>query len=361
MKIQVINYTLNFLQPAGTSRGVYTSKKVWYVLLTDEKDPSHNAIGECAPLTGLSCDDLTEEEYQRILTEEAEKTIQTGEYSEYLRLKAPSMLFGMETALLHYKRNSIRLSDTAFARGERGIPINGLIWMGTFDEMKARIENKLNSGYHCVKLKIGAINFDDELSLMKMIRKAYPKDIVELRVDANGAFKPGDDAMKKLDALAQLDLHSIEQPIMAGQWKEMAQLCRNTPLPIALDEELIGVNDPEQKTELLDTIRPQYIILKPSLHGGFMGSEEWISMAEQRNIGWWATSALESNVGLNAIAHWCAMLQEGQSLTNVMNNTPRTIIPQGLGTGQLFANNIPYPLSVETRGEGVPSLWFTQK
>ncbi len=344
MKLQIVPHTLHFKQPAGTSRGVYRERKVWYVVITDEQAPSHRGVGECAPLPQLSCDDMSDEEYLKILTKEAESVLATGEYSSYLRLHAPSMLFGIESALWHYRSNSICLSDTDFGRGERGIRINGLIWMGTFDEMRKRIEEKLRDGYQCVKLKIGAINFEEELALLRMIRSHYPSDVVELRVDANGAFKPGDDAMRKLDELSLLDLHSIEQPIMAGQWDEMAYLCRNTPLPIALDEELIGVNDSVRKEELLDIIKPQYIILKPSLHGGFMGSEEWISMAEKRNIGWWATSALESNVGLNAIAHWCAKFNP--------------VIPQGLGTGQLFTDNVPYPLVIETREDGIPALYF---
>ncbi len=333
MLYQVEPHTLHFKQPAGTARGVYRERKVWYVVLTDENNSDHRGVGECAPLPDLSCDAMSDEDYIRILSSEVESTIQTGRYSDYLRLKAPSMLFGIETALWQYRRGTIQLSDTPFARGEEGIRINGLIWMGTYDEMKTRIEEKLRAGFACVKLKIGAINFDDEIALLQMIRRQYPSDVVELRVDANGAFQPGDDALRKLDRLSHLDLHSIEQPIRAGQWEAMADLCRRTPLPIALDEELISVNLSARKEELLDTIHPQYIILKPSLHGGIIGSDEWIALAEQRNIGWWATSALESNVGLNAIAHWCAQ--------------HRPTVPQGLGTGQLFTDNIPYPLMIK--------------
>ena len=210
--------------------------------------------------------------------------------------------------------------------------------MGNFDEMYHRIEEKMQQGFRCIKLKIGAIDFNKELELLAYIRKHFTPEQIELRVDANGAFSPTD-AYQKLKQLAEYQLHSIEQPIRAGQWKEMAELCKSTPLPIALDEELIGINDRQQKIELLETIQPQYIILKPSLHGGISGSEEWIELAEERGIGSWVTSALESNIGLNAIAQWTATL------------TPT--LPQGLGTGLLFTDNIDYPLHIQ--GD---CLWF---
>lgn len=307
---KITPYTLKFKFQAGTSRGTYTEHKVKYIELTDENDPTHVGIGEYAPLPDLSPD------------------------------TASAMLFAHETALWHYNRQTLRLSDTPFSRGESGIPINGLIWMGHYDLMKQRIEEKISAGFRCLKLKIGAISFDDEISLLKQIRNRFPRETIELRVDANGAFQAGDDAMRKLDRLAQLDLHSIEQPIRAGQWEEMARLCRNTPLPIALDEELIPTSfdtyTTTYKEELLDAIRPQYIVLKPSLHGALSGCDEWIRLAEQRGMQWWATSALESNVGLNAIAHWVAQY--------------RPDIPQGLGTGQIYENNIEgYPL--ELRGD----------
>jgi o-succinylbenzoate synthase len=362
MQFDIKQHILHFKQRAGNSRAVYTERKVWYVTLSDEADAAHCGVGECAPLPQLSCDDMPDAEYEELLSTYAAKvasgelTLENLRHDEELR-NLPSMLFGLESALWHYERRWTSLSATAFARGERGISINGLIWMGSYEEMQARIDEKLRDGFHCVKLKIGAINFTDELHLLKMIRSRYSAADIELRVDANGAFLPGDDAMRKLEQLSRLDLHSIEQPIAAGQWDEMARLCENTPLPIALDEELIGVNDPDAKAALLNTIRPQYIILKPSLHGGLCGSEEWIDMAEQRGIGWWATSALESNVGLNAIAHWCAMLQEGQSFAGVAQAAERPIIPQGLGTGMLFTNNRPYPLAIKNSADGVPALF----
>lgn len=250
----------------------------------------------------------------------------------------PSMLFGLETAFRHYERHSYALWNTPFSRSEAGIPINGLIWMADYERMLAQIETKLASGFRCVKLKIGAINFEDELQLLRYIRRHFSAKEIELRVDANGAFAPSD-ALEKLERLAELDLHSIEQPIRAGQWETMARLAATTPLPIALDEELIGVNDPAEKERLLDTIRPQYIILKPSLHGGMRGANEWIRMADERKTGWWITSALESNIGLNAIAQWCATF-----------DNPR---PQGLGTGALFTDNVAMPLSIRR-----DCLWY---
>lgn len=251
------------------------------------------------------------------------------------------MLFGIETALLNLKTGSSMLFDTTFGRGEEGIPINGLVWMGSFDEMQQRIEQKLAQGFHCVKLKIGAIDFNAELELLKKIRSRYSRQEIELRVDANGAFSP-DEALQKLEQLSLYDIHSIEQPIRQQQWSDMAMLCRESPIPIALDEELIGVNDSFTKTQMLDIIKPAYIILKPSLHGGISGTQEWISLARNRGIGSWITSALESNVGLNAIAHLTAFIYG-----------PHIQQPQGLGTGQLFTDNVPMPL--EIRGD---KLWY---
>lgn len=318
--------TLHFRQPAGTSRGVYTERKIWLVYIRDINNPTHVGVGECAPLPNLSCDDLPD--YEDILIDACNIVSRTG-HTDIDELRPyPSMLFGLETALLHCQRGSWQLFDTPFSRGEEGIPINGLIWMGSFEEMNKRIEDKLAQGFRCIKLKIGAIDFDNELALLKKIRSRFGKETVELRVDANGAFAP-EDALSKLEALSQFDIHSIEQPIRAGQWKEMARLCRHTPLPIALDEELIGIKKPQDKSELLDTISPQYIILKPSLHGGMKGTREWIDQANKRNIGSWITSALESNIGLNAIANLAADIY-GPGIT----------MPQGLGTGALFTDNI---------------------
>jgi o-succinylbenzoate synthase len=334
--IQITPRLLHFKQPAGTSRGVYNTRKVWYIEISSMENPSIKGIGECAPLPNLSCDDVPQ--YEEVLQQACSRVAREGNIPIESLRNYPSILFGLETALRHYETGSLALWDTPFSRGEAGIPINGLIWMGNFEEMYRQIEAKMEAGYRCIKLKIGAIDFDAELTLLKHIRSRFSVKDIELRVDANGAFSPAE-AMHKLDALSKLDLHSIEQPIRAGQWEEMARLTARTPLPIALDEELIGHNTPEIKKELLSAIRPQYIILKPSLHGGICGSNEWIAEAEKQNIGWWVTSALESNIGLNAIAQWCATLHNA--------------LPQGLGTGQLFTDNIDLPLEIRK-----DCLWF---
>ena len=334
--IQITPRLLHFKQPAGTSRGVYNTRKVWYIEISSMENPSIKGIGECAPLPNLSCDDVPQ--YDEVLQQACSRVAREGNIPTESLRNYPSILFGLETALRHYETGSLALWDTPFSRGEAGIPINGLIWMGNFEEMYRQIEAKMEAGYRCIKLKIGAIDFDAELTLLKHIRSRFSVKDIELRVDANGAFSPAE-AMHKLDALSKLDLHSIEQPIRAGQWEEMARLTARTPLPIALDEELIGHNIPEIKKELLSAIRPQYIILKPSLHGGICGSNEWIAEAEKQNIGWWVTSALESNIGLNAIAQWCATLHNA--------------LPQGLGTGQLFTDNIDLPLEIRK-----DCLWF---
>lgn len=341
MRIEIEERILHFKQPAGTSRGVYTERQIWLVRAIMEDPVTQKQIvgvGECAPLPKLSCDDIPD--YGKILRTFCHETEQRGVIDDEALRPYPSMLFGLETALLNLRQGSL-LFDTPFGRGEEGIPINGLVWMGTYDEMLSRIEEKLKAGFRCVKLKIGAIDFEREIDLIRHIRRYYGREQIELRVDANGAFQPAE-ALEKLERLAQYDIHSIEQPIRQGQWSDMARLCKNSPLPVALDEELIGVNDPVKKASLLDTISPAYIILKPSLHGGMVGTREWISMAQERGIGSWITSALESNIGLNAIAHLTAHVYG-----------PGIRMPQGLGTGQLFNDNIDMPL--EIRGD---QLWY---
>lgn len=334
--IKIIPRVLEFKQPAGTSRGIYNNRKVWYIHLSSSEHPERIGIGECAPLPNLSCDDVPN--YEEILTNTCHLLEKEGTFCKDSLRNYPSILFGLETALRHYEAGNWALWDTPFSRGEAGIPINGLIWMGDFNKMFSQIEQKMQSGFRCIKLKIGAINFEEELSLIRHIRSHFSAKEIELRVDANGAFSPSD-ALEKLKRLSELDLHSIEQPIRAGQWDEMAKLTTVTPLPIALDEELIGCNTAIGKQELLAAIRPQYIILKPSLHGGICGCEEWIKEAERLNIDWWITSALESNIGLNAIAQWCATLSNP--------------LPQGLGTGMLFTNNVEMPLDIRK-----DCLWF---
>ena len=333
MTYQIEERLLHFKQPAGTSRGVYTTRKIWLVHLSDGEK---SGIGECAPLPDLSCDVLSDEIYEQKLNDFCWDLCQTGKIDVEAVRDYPSMLFGLETALLNLHNGNL-LFDTPFSRGEEGIPINGLVWMGRYDEMLQRLEEKLDKGFRCVKLKIGAIDFEQELDLVRRIRSRFSFHEVELRLDANGAF-PFDEALYKLELLSQYAIHSIEQPIRQGQWAYMAELCRESPLPIALDEELIGVNDPEMKSHMLHIIKPRYIILKPSLHGGMTGCREWIQTAKEQGIGSWITSALESNIGLNAIAQFASDVYG-----------PQISMPQGLGTGQLFTDNIPMPL--EIRGD----------
>ncbi len=321
-------YRLLFKEPSGTSRGIMTYKDCYMVQLYDDTCPEHVGWGECALFRGLGSDDRPE--YEQVLAE-ACRLVGILPFDEVLQRLAEwtSIRFGFETAW--QELNGWHDYPSRFDKGEHPITINGLVWMGDKATMLRRIEEKLDAGFRCVKLKIGAIDFDAELDLLRTVRGRFSRNEIELRVDANGAFSPGE-APRKLDALARYDLHSIEQPIKAGQWEAMAQLCASTPIPIALDEELVACRKvtPELTAQLLDTIKPQYIILKPSLTGALSGSDVWIKTAVDRGIGWWITSALESNVGLSAIARYTASLS--------------TQMPQGLGTGALYTNNIPSPL-----------------
>lgn len=335
--------TLHFKQPAGTSRGVYKTRHSWYLELTSDEHPGIKGLGECATLPDLSCDAIPE--YESILKGACQNFEESGKIDYDMLRPYPSILFGLESALAQLNAGgSAALFDTPFSRGKEGITINGLVWMGSFDEMYLRLKEKLNAGFHCIKLKIGAIDFEKEIELIRHLREHFTKRQIELRVDANGGFTP-QDAKNKLERLAMYDIHSIEQPIKQHQWNDMALLCKESPLPIALDEELIGVNTYAMKSRLLDTIHPAYIILKPSLHGGMYGCDEWITLARERGIGSWITSALESNIGLNAIAHYAAKTYG--------NNIQ---MPQGLGTGQLFTDNI--QMSLQIRGD---KLWFADK
>ncbi len=339
MKIQIKKHQLIFKQAAGTSRGILKTKNTWFVKIEDDlKDNS--GMGEINMFKGLSCDDRPD--FESKLQEVVASPYHYLDNLHQLLLEFPSIRFGLEMALkdLEIKKNYM-LFENEFTAGLKGIPINGLIWMGDLDFMKQQIREKLDKGFRCLKMKIGALNFEEEYQVLQSIRKNYTSQDLELRVDANGAFHPTE-VLTKLERLAKLDLHSIEQPIKQGQWKEMAVLCAKTPLPIALDEELIGVHHLKEKQNLLITLKPQYIILKPALLGGFVSSEEWIKIAENENIDWWITSALESNIGLNAIAQWTASLN--------------TAAYQGLGTGQLYDNNINSPL--EIRGE---QLYYSSK
>ena len=337
MKATYHKYILNFKRPSGTSRGILTDKETWFIVL--EKD-GKKGIGECGILRGLSIDDRPDYEAKLQWTC---AHIHLGENQLWEALiEFPSIQFGVEMAFQSLRSESpFLLLPSDFTNGEKSIPINGLVWMGSTSFMKQQIEEKLAEGFRCVKLKIGAIDFDTELQLLGYIRQHFTPEQIEIRVDANGAFDVSL-ALDKLIQLSEFKLHSIEQPIPKNNTDNMAELCKTTPIPIALDEELIGVFSLEEKEALLQKIKPQYIILKPSFIGGFRGTKEWISLAEKYKIGWWITSALESNIGLNAIAQW----------TFLQHN----LMPQGLGTGALYTNNFDCPLVVS---EG--QLWYEKK
>lgn len=318
--------TFQFKQPSGTSRGVLTEKHAWFIEIWNKETPSIIGTGECSIIPGLSPDFESYEHYENKLNQVC---LNINEDLE----KWPSIKFGVECALLDLKNGGKGIIfKNNFSRGGRKIPINGLIWMGDKAFMEAQIKEKISLGFSTIKMKIGSIDFETEFNLLKSIREKYSKEEITLRVDANGAFAPSD-AYDKLEKLSSLNIHSIEQPIKAGQFSEMKKLCSQSSLKIALDEELIGINTIEEKTHLLNTIDPPFIILKPSLHGGLSGCREWIALAEERDIDWWITSALESNIGLDAI---CQFVGE-------YNNQ----LPQGLGTGSLYVNNIDSDLIVE--------------
>lgn len=331
MKVHLKSKKLLFKKPSGTSRGILVEKPTWYVILEQN---GNFGIGECSILKGLSIDDRPD--FEKMLGELALKFTAGDDIEKQLK-NWPSIRFGLEMAKLDLVNGGQRMIfDNSFSKGLSGIPINGLVWMGDKEYMKSQIDDLLNRGFQCIKMKIGAINFEEEMELLNMIRKRYPAKDLVLRVDANGAFSTAD-ALEKLKKLSELEMHSIEQPIKAGNIEAMAKLCEESPLDIALDEELIPILASSEKQELLAQIRPQYIILKPSLVGGFAASEEWIDIANSFGINWWATSALESNIGLNAISQWTDYMKvEGH---------------QGLGTGSLYVNNIESPL--EIRGEQI--------
>ena len=325
MKAAYAPYRLIFKAPAGTSRGVLRYKDTYFLKVWDESNPEVYGLGECALFKGLSREDTPL--YESKLREMCQnialgKSTDLSEYS--------SLQFGLETALCDLSNGGRRVVvDTPFVHGETTIPINGLVWMGSFDEMSARIEEKLSAGFSTIKLKIGAIDFESELELIRQLRGRFSSETLTIRVDANGGFSP-EEALPKLNRLAAYGIHSCEQPIKPNQWAEMRKICAESPIHIALDEELIGITDPMQMFMLLREIAPQYLIIKPSLMGGFAGAQEWLKMAKMTNTGAWFTSALESNVGLNAIAQVVAKFNP--------------LIPQGLGTGALYTNNIESPL-----------------
>jgi o-succinylbenzoate synthase len=334
MKATYHKYILDFKRPSGTSRGVMTTKETWFIVLEEK---GKRGIGECGILRGLSADDRPDYD-QKLQWTCANIHLGNDALWDSL-IEFPSIQFGVEMAFQSLaSENPFLLFPSAFTEEQKSIPINGLIWMGEPAFMKQQIEEKLAEGFSCVKLKIGAIDFEKELELLRFIRSNFNENKIEIRVDANGAFALNN-ALDKLVQLSEFKLHSIEQPIQKNNTDRMAELCVLTPFPIALDEELIGVCKMEDKEALLVKIKPQYIILKPSFVGGFKGTKEWIELAEKHNIGWWITSALESNIGLNAIAQW-TFLQDN-------------LMPQGLGTGALYTNNFDCPLDV-SQGQ----LWY---
>lgn len=330
MRAEWLKCRLDFRFTAITSRDRLTWKDTYYIKVWHEGNTEIVGIGEAALFRGLSPDDCPDFESRldlacREINRYVDSTEKLAPY--------PSIRFGIETALRDLEcGGNMRLFDTPWSRGERGLTINGLIWMGDRSTMRERIDAKLAEGFSCIKVKIGGIDFDSELELLAYLRRRAPQ--ATLRLDANGAFMP-QDATQKLEALAKYNIHSIEQPIRQGQWETMGRLCKESPIPIALDEELIGIHGIDRQKQMLETICPSYVILKPTLTGGFAASDQWITLAEERGIGWWATSALESDIGLNAIAQWVS--------------TYDPTMPQGLGTGQLYRNNIPSPLAL--RGE----------
>lgn len=332
LKAEYKKYTLNFKTPAGTSRGVLNQKDSYILKLYDTNNKELFGLGECSPLIGLSIDNI--ENFENKLIDTCNLINKTGDIPEELELNPyPSIEFGLETALLDLENGGIRkIANTDFFNKEKEIKINGLVWMNTKENMYEQIKDKINQGFKCIKIKIGAINFDDECYLLSEIRKNFTEKDIEIRVDANGAFT-NEEALNKIEKLSIYKIHSIEQPIKQGQWSIMANLCKKSPVPIALDEELIGVSTESGKKLLLQIIKPQYIVLKPTLLGGFQLSQEWIEIAHEMNIDWWITSALESNIGLNAICQWASTFELKEF--------------QGLGTGQLYENNFESPLIVE--------------
>lgn len=328
MKAAYAPYRLILKNPCGTSRGILTYKDIYFIKIWDEENPEHYGIGECALFKGLSKEDndTYEVKLRELCTNIAKD--EATDLSDY-----SSIMFGFEGAIFDFSSGGKRIMmPSQFTAGNMKIPINGLVWMGNKDEMIARIDEKVKAGFHTIKLKVGAIDFESELSMVKHIRDKYSDKDLEIRLDANGGFSP-ENVLNLLEQFSKYTIHSIEQPIKAGQFDAMKNICEKSEIPIALDEELIGITDLKVKEEMIQYIKPKYIILKPSLMGGLNGAEQWLRVASSNDVGGWITSALESNIGLNQIAQWTATLM------------PR--IPQGLGTGNLYVNNIESPLYQE--------------
>ena len=341
MKAYFFKHNLEFNIPSKTSRDVLYNKPSWYLVI---KNHNRIGVGECSIIPGLSLDRLNhiETKLDYICKQiSLRNKFDIDEFKDY-----PAIKFALETALkdFNFSEAPFKINDSNFSNFQDKIKINGLIWMGNVDTMMTQLEEKINLGFSCIKIKVGAIDFESECNFLAHIRKRFHSSDLTLRLDANGAFQP-EDAMQKLNRLSEYNIHSIEQPIAPGQWKEMATLCKTSPIPIALDEELIGVTAKQDKVNLVQQIKPQYIIIKPSLVGGWKGADQWVSIAEKNSIDWWATSALESNIGLNAIAQWVS--------TKKINR------PQGLGTGSVFSNNIETPLYIRGQNMGFDPNRFT--
>ena len=341
LKIVFKPHLLLFKKEAGTSRGVMTQRKFWILKITDSDQPGVEGYGECGPLPGLSVDDIPDfkEQLTSVCQVFNDLDLEVFPFNLSIILEQivpehlPSVKFGMEMALLDFMNGGKRIiCKNEFSSGQKGILMNGLIWMGSFENMLEQVDQKLEQSFSTLKMKVGAIDFEQELQVLSFIRSRFSRNEITLRVDANGAFQP-DEVHEKLKRLSEFDLHSIEQPIKAGQQELMEEICLSSPVPVALDEELIGIFDYREKFALLKKVQPPYIILKPTLLGGFQHTREWIEIANRLNIGWWVTSALESNIGLNAIAQFTADF----------NNS----LPQGLGTGQLYHNNFESPLNIK--------------
>ncbi|NOY37086.1 MAG: o-succinylbenzoate synthase [Chlorobi bacterium] len=321
-------YTFRFRRPAGTSRGVLTKKTSWFLVLSDTARPGIIGIGECGPLPGLSPENP--DEMATLMGQLAEDIQKSG--PENVHPRFPSLQFGLETALTDLGNGGNRiLFPSSFTEGKNGIPINGLIWMSDPEFMKTQIREKIDHGYRVIKIKVGAIDFESELDILRFIRQEYGTGDLEIRLDANGAFSPGE-ALEKLNRLSGFNIHSIEQPVAPGQWEALSAVSAASPIPVALDEELIGMEREEDMEDLLTAVQPRFLVLKPTLLGGFTVCESWIKRAGKYDVGWWVTSALESNIGLNAIAQWTGSLNPA--------------VPQGLGTGRLFTHNFPSPLAI---------------
>lgn len=333
LSAEFIKHTLAFKTPAKTSRDTLTEKDTYFLILKEDNSSETVGLGECSYIKGLSIDNAAD--YESQLTLLCQRINESGTADVDFDFDAyPSIEFGLEMAIMDLERGGNRMyfDDNEFYNSERDIAINGLVWMGSSANMTEQVDKLLTKNYRVIKMKVGAIDLKEEIAVLKYIRSKHNSTEIEIRLDANGAFAPSE-ALGILKKLAEYDIHSIEQPIAKGQWKEMADLVKASPIDIALDEELIGIQDPKQKEEMLKTIRPEFIIIKPSLLGGFGLSEEWMDIADELHIPYWVTSALECNVGLNAIAQWVSDLD----LTR----------PQGLGTGSLYSNNVKSPLVVD--------------